>query len=87
MKRNDHSRADLTKRPLSFTEAAILADNLETVEYFRDLQRNPRNPSVHNPDARMSLVGKIVFAFLWLILLYGFGALLYAVISVLFLCI
>lgn len=85
MKRTDDIRTDLTKRPLSFTEAVFLADNLETVEYYRTLQRSSQKQSVYKPNARISLVGKIVLAIVWLALLYGFGGLLYAVASVLFL--
>ena len=82
------SDADFTtgdKRPLSFTEAAFLADNLETIEYYRDLQRNSRKQSAYKPNAQISLVGKIVLAIVWLALFYGFGGLLYAVVSALFL--
>ena len=85
MKRTDDIRTDLAKRPLSFTEAAFLADNLETIEYYRDLQRNSRKQSAYKPNAQISLVGKIVLAIVWLALFYGFGGLLYAVVSALFL--
>ena len=39
MNTDNGRKTDLAQRPLSFTEAVFLADNLETIDYFRDLQR------------------------------------------------
>lgn len=83
MKKNDHNTTDLTKRPLSFTEAAFLADNLETIEHFRELQRKADQQMSYDSNAPLSFGGKVLAAILALIFLYAFGSIAYAVIDVL----
>lgn len=77
-------QTDLTKRPLSFTEAAFLADNLETIEYHRALQQRSRAQAQNNPNVQPSFVGKLVLAVIWLALLYGLGSVVLAVLFAVF---
>ena len=84
MNTDNGRKTDLAQRPLSFTEAVFLADNLETIDYFRDLQRRNKQQPHNVTYASMSLVGKLLLAVVWAALIYGFGSLALAVIQVLF---
>lgn len=83
MSRYRKEHTDLTKKPLSFTEAAMLADNLESIEYFRQLQRRSGTKVQYDRSAPLPFMGKVM----WLLLIgfigYGFIGILYAVISTL----
>lgn len=80
----DKRKPDLTRRPLSFTEAAFLADNLETIERHRELQRKAEERAAYDTHAPLSFGGKVFMAILALIFLYAAGSLAWAVIGVLF---
>ena len=75
---------DLTKKHLSFTEAAMLADNLESIEYFRQLQRRKSGRMPSDPNAPVPLLGKVLGLVIGAALLYGFLGIAYAVISTIF---
>ena len=88
MKQHSNSKTNLTKRPLSFTEAAFLAHNLETIEHMRNQQdkanKEAAKKAAENADKPLSLGGKIISCLIILPLLYGAGSIVFAVLSVVF---